>query len=125
LRLTLWQVPSYLLITQHRLIIHKISTRGSHPNTKFLSSLGGEIFTPTGGVKVENTLQLSGHPDILALGDIIEWPEQKQAAKVKGQAEIVVANVLSVLERKQPKSVYKGSTEMIVITNGQVCVSRI
>jgi apoptosis-inducing factor 2 len=87
---------------------------------KFLRSLGENIFNATGHVKIENTFQLPGHPDIFALGDIIEWPEQKQAAKTHGQAEIVVANVLSVLESKQPKSVYKGSTEMILITNGKV-----
>lgn len=96
-----------------------LSTRGSRPNTSFLSSLGADTLTHTGHVKVKPTLQLLSHPDIFALGDVLDINEQKQAAKVDGHAKVVAANVLSVLEGKEAKSVYKGSYELILVTNGK------
>jgi hypothetical protein len=97
----------------------QLQTRGPRPNTGILLTLG-DVLTETGRVKVKPTLQLPSYDDIFALGDIIDWPEQKQAAKVYGHANVVAANVLSVLEGREPKSVYKGAYEMIVITNGKV-----
>jgi NADH dehydrogenase FAD-containing subunit len=61
-------------------------------------------------------LQLKGHPNIFAGGDVIEWAEQKQ----KAEAGIIEANVVAYLEGKSLRE-YKGSIEMISITNGRVC----
>jgi len=96
-----------------------VTTRGSRPNTAFLSSLGPKTLTSKGHVKIRPTLQLLAHSDIFALGDVLDVEEQKQAGKVHAHAKVVAANVLSVLEDKEPKSVYKGSIEMIVVTNGK------
>ncbi|EIW87029.1 FAD/NAD(P)-binding domain-containing protein [Coniophora puteana RWD-64-598 SS2] len=94
--------------------------RGPRPNTDFIASLGGDILNNQGYVKVKPTLQLSGHDNVFAAGDIIEWKEQKQAAKTGSHAAIVAANVLSLLggSTSALKS-YKGSPELILVTNGR------
>ena len=99
----------------------QVLTRGPRPNTGFISTLGSDVLTERGRtVKVKPTLQLVSHDNIYAAGDIIEWAEQKQAIKTLGQAPVVVANILSSLAGKPPTARYKGSIEMIVVTNGKV-----
>ena len=51
---------------------------------------------------------------------MIDWAEQKQAAKCAGHAAVVVANILSVVTGKNPVTKYKGSLELILITDGKV-----
>jgi NADH dehydrogenase FAD-containing subunit len=69
---------------------------------------------------VEPTLQLVGHKDIFVIGDIIDWDEQKQAAKANVHANLIVPNVLSVLQDKAAQNKYKGSMEAIFVSNGKV-----
>ena len=57
------------------------------------------------------------------MGDIIDWSEQKQAAKVGAHASVVVANILRIRSGSNGAGVqeqYKGSPEMIVVTFGRV-----
>lgn len=72
-------------------------------------------------MKVKPTLQLLEHPDVFAAGDIIEWDEQKTAAKAStGHAPVIVKNVIGVLDGKKTlPGKYEGSTEMIIVTNGK------
>ncbi|KAK0208923.1 hypothetical protein DFS33DRAFT_1306417 [Desarmillaria ectypa] len=91
---------------------------GPKPNTGFIaSSLPGAI-TDKGFVKIKPTLQLASYPEIFALGDILDWKEQKQAAKANAHAALISANVLSYLDGKHLKE-YKGSYELILVTNGK------
>ena len=66
------------------------------------------------------TLEVQDHPGIFALGDVIDWNEQKQAAKSVNHLAVVAPNVQSYLEGKPLKKVYKGSPEMILIPLGKV-----
>jgi NADH dehydrogenase FAD-containing subunit len=71
-------------------------------------------------VKVKPTLQLADHPRIFAMGDIIDWKEQKQAMKAMSHVSIVANNVLSVLGQKSGLQNYKGTFEIILLSNGRV-----
>ncbi|PFH46748.1 hypothetical protein AMATHDRAFT_69216 [Amanita thiersii Skay4041] len=96
-----------------------VSTRGPRPNSEFIaSSLGAHTVTDHGLVKVLPTLQLPEHPDIFAIGDVIDWPEQKQLIKAQNHAEIVSSNVLRHLSGEELES-YKGSCEIILVTVGK------
>jgi len=97
-----------------------VTVSGPKPNTDFIGkSLGPEALTEAKLVKVENTLQLSSHPAIFAVGDIIDWKEQKQAAKANGHAPVVVANILDFLAGRPVRKEYGGFPEVIIITNGR------
>jgi NADH dehydrogenase FAD-containing subunit len=98
-----------------------VPARGGQPNTSFLQSLDASVLTPRGHVKVLTTLQVdlsSGKRNIWALGDIIEWPEQKQIAKGEAHIAVLVANLLSALNGKKPTAEYKTPFEAILVTNG-------
>jgi NADH dehydrogenase FAD-containing subunit len=71
-------------------------------------------------VRVEPTLQLIGHDNIFVIGDVIDWNEQKQAAKANVHADLIVPNVLAILQGKTPRNKYKGSMEGIFVSNGKV-----
>ncbi|KAG1757169.1 hypothetical protein EDB19DRAFT_1656189 [Suillus lakei] len=96
-----------------------VSARGGRPNTDYVTSLGEDTLNGHGFVKIQPTMQLPNHPSIFALGDIIDWTEQKQAAKLMWHVPIVVANIVSFLNGVTPTKKYAGATEMIVITNGR------
>jgi len=97
-----------------------VVTSGPKPNTDFIGkSLGPDVLTETKLVKVEKTLQVSSHPAIFAVGDIIDWKEQKQAAKANGHGPVVAANVLSFLAGRPVRKEYGGLPEAIMITNGK------
>ncbi|KAH9476010.1 Ferroptosis suppressor protein 1 [Psilocybe cubensis] len=96
-----------------------VPTRGPSPNTKFIESLGSEVLNAKGYIKVLPTLQLPQHERIFALGDAIDWNEQKQAAKIRDHAPAIVNNVLFLLGEKKSLIQYKGALELIVLTNGK------
>ncbi|KAJ4000948.1 hypothetical protein F5050DRAFT_1561871 [Lentinula boryana] len=97
-----------------------LRTWGARSNTTYLPS---SFLTPNGTVKVLPTLQLPSHPNIFAVGDLIEWDEQKTAAKAQmGHAPVVAKNVelyLQGADLSKVGKIYKGSMEMIMVSNGR------
>ncbi|KAJ3901052.1 hypothetical protein F5879DRAFT_885980 [Lentinula edodes] len=96
-----------------------LRTWGVQSNTAYLPS---SFLTPSRTVKVLPSLQLPSHPNIFALGDLIEWDEQKTAAKAQmGHAPVVAKNVelyLKGVDVSEVGKIYKGSMEMILVSNG-------
>lgn len=85
-----------------------------------MTSLGEDAVNGHGFVKIKPTMQLLNHPSIFAVGDIIDWTEQKQIAKLMWHVPVIVANVVSFLNGVAPTKKYAGAPEIIVITNGKV-----
>ena len=71
-------------------------------------------------VKVNEYLEVPGHPGVFAIGDIIDWKEEKLAFRAKFHAQVVSANIVNFLEGKPYKKKYKGGPEMILIPIGKV-----
>lgn len=78
------------------------------------------MVTERGTVRVNQFLEVPGHPGVFAAGDIIDYPEQKQAAKANGHIKVVAENVVSFLQSKPLKKSYTGSPDMILIPLGKV-----
>ena len=87
-----------------------------------MSSLGSGVLTPRGQIKIEKTFQLKSYSNIYAIGDVVDWEEQKQAAKAPKHAQIAAANILAQISGGAPKKNYSGQPELIIITNGKVRV---
>lgn len=92
-----------------------------------LESLGEDVLTERGNVKVLETLQLPSHKSIFALGDIIDWDEQKQAFKSYSHSSVIADNILNLLDTvskdegaKEGQKKYKKGREVIIVTNGKV-----
>jgi len=61
------------------------------------------------------------HPGMFALGDIVDWPEVKQLAKISmGHAAVVVQNVLQYINWEEPTHLYKGTRDIMAISMGRV-----
>jgi hypothetical protein len=101
--------------------LSQITTIGGTPNTGFIAeSLGADVLSASKHVRVLPTLQLPNHSNIFALGDIIDWQEQRQAAKIPAHAGVVAKNVLSLLNDRAATAEYKGSPEITIVTLGPV-----
>lgn len=93
---------------------------GSKPNTEFLHSLGDDLLTERGYVKVHPTLELVGQSGIFAAGDIVEWPgETKHGSTVRGHGNTISSNIVSFLNGKPLTATYKGTIETIVVNLGK------
>jgi hypothetical protein len=68
------------------------------------------------------TLQLESHSSIWAVGDILDFPEGKRAAKAKGQFAVLIPNLLVFLRDRNARLTkkYTPSPENIILTNGAV-----
>ena len=69
---------------------------------------------------VSQTLQVAGHPDIFAAGDITNIQEQKQLMKTEWHAEVIVENIISLIKGSGAQKLYKTKMEAIAVTNGKV-----
>jgi sulfide:quinone oxidoreductase len=56
----------------------------------------------------EQTLRHMRYPNIFALGDVCSASNTKTAAAVRKQAPVVAANVLRVIDGKEPNAIYDG-----------------
>ncbi len=70
-----------------------------------------------GWVEVDKgTCQHTRFPNVFALGDASNLPTSKTGAAIRKQAPVVAANVLAVLEGKQPAAKYDGYTSCPLVT---------
>ncbi|KAI0037228.1 FAD/NAD-P-binding domain-containing protein [Vararia minispora EC-137] len=93
---------------------------GGKPATDFIaSSLGADSLTDKGLVKVTKTLRLPAYTNIFAAGDIIDVQESKQVVPTYFHASVVAANVLAVLNDKEPKREYSKVPISMCVSNGR------
>ncbi|MBM5800095.1 MAG: NAD(P)/FAD-dependent oxidoreductase [Cyanobacteria bacterium K_DeepCast_35m_m2_023] len=70
-----------------------------------------------GFVEVDQyTLQHVRYPNVFSLGDVSGMPNSKTAAAVRGQAPVLVANLLAHLEARAPEAAYDGYSCCPLIT---------
>jgi pyruvate/2-oxoglutarate dehydrogenase complex dihydrolipoamide dehydrogenase (E3) component len=88
---------------------------GSRVNTGYLAD--GRLVdpTPSGLVPVTDRLNVVGHENMYALGDIVDLPDPKMATWAQTQAGVVVENLRAQLEGRRPDAVYKSATEWRIV----------
>ncbi|KAF8669000.1 Pyridine nucleotide-disulfide oxidoreductase, partial [Rhizoctonia solani] len=98
-----------------------ILAAGGRPNTSIVRAFDPSAVTESGTVLVTPELQVnlsSGARNVWAIGDIIEWPEQKMVLKASsGHAPVLAKNIIASIWGSKP-SPYGGKTEMIFVTIG-------
>lgn len=72
-----------------------------------------------GEVRVDDTLALTGHPTVFAVGDITDVPESKRASAARAHAEVVAANITALVEGRQPAATYHPAPERILLPLGR------
>lgn len=92
---------------------------GSQANSGYL--VGTEyahILRKNGTVRVEPTMQVVGHRNSYAVGDISDVPESKRADAARHQARVVIANIASQIENGEADAVYQPTKEWVVLPLG-------
>ena len=70
-----------------------------------------------GWVKVnKNTLQHVNYPNVFAVGDVAGTPNAKTGAAASRQAPVAVANLVSVMQGKEPQAQYDGYIACPIVT---------
>ncbi|KAB5593020.1 Apoptosis-inducing factor 2 [Ceratobasidium theobromae] len=98
-----------------------INATGGRPNNAVVLTLDNSVVTTKGTVLVTPELNVklaSGVRNVWAIGDIIEWQEQKMVFKAStAHAPLVAANIIAAIKGTEPKA-YQGKAETILVTLG-------
>ncbi|WRS29802.1 FAD-dependent oxidoreductase [Actinomycetaceae bacterium MB13-C1-2] len=92
---------------------------GTEPATGYLRNTDyAEALNQDGSIKVLPTLQVVGHPNTYAIGDVTDVAESKRADAARSHARVVVANIASQINGEEPDSVYQIRRDWIVLSMG-------
>ena len=81
------------------------------------NSVLADAASPFGYVEVDqHTLQHKRYPNVFALGDVANLPTSKTGAAIRKQAPTVVANLLAMLNQREPGARYDGYTSCPLVT---------
>lgn len=94
-------------------------TTGGRANSDIIKAFDPAILSPNGYVKVDKSFQVSGHPNIFALGDIADLKEEKQVAKIDKHTPVVAMNIVALIKEGKTVKEYKGQSEVFVVTVGK------
>ncbi|WP_290056481.1 NAD(P)/FAD-dependent oxidoreductase [Amycolatopsis solani] len=92
---------------------------GARVNTGYLADGALVELTERRTVPVDDHLNVAGHRNVYALGDIADLPDAKMATHAQTQAPVVVENIRAQLRGEQPGAVYEpGSVPRIFLPLG-------
>ena len=85
---------------------------GSQVRTDYLADGALVALTPNGLVPVTPRLNVIGYENVYALGDIADLSDPKMATWAQTQAGVVVENIQSQLDGREPDTVYTPATAL-------------
>ena len=80
---------------------------GTRTNSDYLVDGKLTTRTPQGQVPVTELLNVKGHENVYAVGDITDVPEAKMAGYAMQHAEVVAKNITAQLKGEQPTATYQ------------------
>ena len=91
---------------------------GASAATGFLGADYDEIRRYDGTIRVDEHLRVVGHPGVWAIGDITDVRETKRADAARAHAEVVAANISSLIAGQEPTATYTPLPEHVVLPLG-------
>ena len=91
---------------------------GASAATGFLGEDYDEIRHYDGTIRVDEHLRVVDHPGVWAIGDITDVRETKRADAARAHAEVVAANIRSLIEGGTAEAVYAPKPEHVVLPLG-------
>ncbi|KAK9494653.1 hypothetical protein V1508DRAFT_290994 [Lipomyces doorenjongii] len=95
---------------------HVYSALTPTPNTHILPD---EWKDEKGYIRVTPTFQLESDSSVMAVGDLTNVKEVKQAAKAPGTIAVAAPNIVSLAKGQEPLKRYAGASEMIALAMGK------
>lgn len=87
---------------------------GVVPNSKLAAASFPGCLNEHGFVRVQPTLQLHGHPNVFAVGDVNDCGVEKTAQNARRQAAVAAANVVALASGKPLRSYRPAATPMVI-----------
>ncbi len=92
---------------------------GSRANSGYLVGTEYEsLLHPDGTLRVEATMQVTGHETVYAVGDLTDVRESKRADAARQQARVVISNIASQLSGDAPEVSYQPTKEWVILPLG-------
>jgi len=80
----------------------KVVATGMRANSQPLQPLLNDALTTNGYLRVRPTLQVEGHDNVFAIGDILDLLIPKLAANIRKQKKVIATNLQSLILGKRP-----------------------
>lgn len=92
---------------------------GSQPATGLLQGTDyTNVLNQDGTLRVDEHLQVVGHPHVYAVGDMTDAEEAKRADAARRQARVVIANIANQIDGGDPDVSYQPTKAWVVIPLG-------
>jgi NADH dehydrogenase FAD-containing subunit len=88
---------------------------GVRANSEYLTDGRLSTLNEQGAVPVTETLNVKGHDNVYALGDITDLAELKMAGFAMQHAEVVTKNILSQLAGEEPAATYTPTPDPFIV----------
>lgn len=91
---------------------------GASAATGYLGEDYDEIRRYDGTIRVDDHMRVIGHPGVWAIGDITDVRETKRADAARAHADVVAANIRSLIAGEPPTTTYTPPAEHVVLPLG-------
>jgi apoptosis-inducing factor 2 len=91
---------------------------GATPTTDYLAGSLAVARSANGQVRVRPTLQVEGHANVFAVGDVTDVAESKRAGAALRHASVIAANVKALLSGESELTTYQPGPPGILLTLG-------
>lgn len=91
---------------------------GAQTASGYLHGYYSDLLDPQGRIKVNEFMQVEGHENVYAVGDLTDVKESKRADAARAHARVTVVNIKDQISGRAPSTTYVPGKEWVILPLG-------